>query len=144
MDRFWNKVDKSGDCWIWKASKDQLGYGRFRLGNKNTRAHRVSFLLAHGEIDPSKCVCHVCDNPSCVNPSHLFIGTCHENTKDMVLKKRNVFGERHPNHVLTESDVLGIRADVSKGMTHKKISEKYNTQLSQVSLIANRKRWKSV
>ena len=144
MERFWSKVDKSGDCWIWIGSKDKHGYGRFRLNNKNMKAHRISFALQHGEIDSSKCVCHVCDTPDCVNPSHLFLGTLKENTQDMVLKKRNVFGENHPNSVLSKSDVIGIRSDVEKGIPHRLVSEKYRTQRSQVSLIANRKRWKSV
>lgn len=88
--RFWEKVDTSGDCWIWLSGRDKYGYGRFYTGGKGSRlAHRFSYQLRHGiELDPDTKVLHRCDNPPCVNPDHLFTGTQADNIIDMHAKVR--------------------------------------------------------
>lgn len=142
--RFWIKVDKSSQCWNWTASKGRGGYGQFRFNGKIVRAHRFSYAEKFGAIAEGLFVCHTCDNTSCVNPDHLFLGSDTENKSDMYSKKRHVFGENHPNAVLSKETILDIRTDVDNGLSQRVIAKKYDTQRSQVSLIANRKRWNSV
>lgn len=85
-ERFWSKVDKSGDCWVWTAAPDTAGYGQFRFEGKNVKAHRVSFFLEHGYWP--KIARHSCDNPPCVNPAHLLDGTYKDNLDDAYLRDR--------------------------------------------------------
>jgi len=88
VKRFWDKVDKTGECWIWTASKYLNGYGQFRFDGKNWGAHRMAWLLTNGEIPDGMLVCHTCDNPSCIRPAHLFIGTQKQNMRDCIDKGR--------------------------------------------------------
>lgn len=89
-ERFWSKVEKSDGCWIWKGAITQ-GYGRFWVADQRrlVAAHRISYEFAFGKFDAALLVCHTCDNPRCVRPDHLFLGTHEENMHDMVLKGRN-------------------------------------------------------
>lgn len=89
FDRFWNKVDRSGDCWTWQGSRDRKGYGRVSVNQRPVLAHRFSWTLSHGPIPDGLCVLHKCDNPPCVNPEHLFLGTIADNNRDMVAKGRH-------------------------------------------------------
>ena len=89
--RFWNKVDKSGNCWVWTAHHNPDGYGRFRIGDKFYSAHRVAWEKENGPIPAGMCVLHRCDNPPCVRVSHLFLGTNSDNVQDCLQKGR------HPN-----------------------------------------------
>lgn len=100
--RFWAKVDVSGECWEWKANKNNKGYGMIRLGGLASKvlAHRVSYELEHGVIPGDKIVMHRCDNPGCVNPAHLRLGTMLDNMLDKVAKGRARYnplrGDNHP------------------------------------------------
>lgn len=88
IDRFWSKVDKTSDpngCWVWTAYKDPNGYGRFYHGKL---CHRISYEINVGPIDKGLCICHHCDNPGCVNPDHLFVGTHQDNMDDKKRKGR--------------------------------------------------------
>ena len=96
MKRFWDKVAIAGpdDCWEWQASFHTTGYGQIKYNRKKWKAHRISWILTNGEIPNTLCVLHKCDNPKCVNPNHLFLGTLKENTQDMLKKNRGRWKDR--------------------------------------------------
>jgi len=119
IKNFWKKVDikSENECWEWNACKNKHGYGQFKIDKKLYGSHRISWILTNGDIpeDDNYCktlfVCHSCDNPGCVNPNHLFLGTNKDNMKDMINKNRliNSPGIKNGNHKLTEQQVLEIR-----------------------------------
>lgn len=147
--RFWAKVAmlEPHDCWVWQAGMTHRGYGAFAFRGKPSRAHRVAWVLTNGEIPEGMLVCHRCDNPPCVNPAHLFLGTSAENNHDMVRKGRQVRpprdetkvnyvrGERSPNAKLTACAVREIRALRAAGVTQKAVAETYRVTISLISLI---------
>lgn len=92
-ERFWSKVDRSGSCWIWTAHKDRRGYGRFWWleSGRAEPAQRAAYMLTKGRIRKGMYVCHSCDNPSCVNPEHLWLGNSQDNNRDMRRKLRARF-----------------------------------------------------
>ena len=87
-DYFWQRVDQSDDCWMWQGYKNNYGYGLIGTTGKKTQAHRYSYTLAYGPIPDGLWVLHHCDQPACVRPDHLFLGTTQDNTADMIAKKR--------------------------------------------------------
>ena len=92
VDRFWEKVEQSDGCWLWTGVRGRNGYGRFmrRAYEEMIGAHQMSWEIANGrEVPAGMCVLHSCDNPPCVNPDHLTLGTRAQNTADMMQKGRN-------------------------------------------------------
>lgn len=110
--RFWAKAVTGGreECWNWTAYRTPGGYGMFQVEAKKwVLSHRVAYALALGEIPPGACVCHSCDNPSCCNPAHLFLGTHADNIADRDAKGRQARGDRHGSHTRPESRATGVR-----------------------------------
>lgn len=145
--RFWAKVDKSGDCWIWTAYKTPKGYGQFRIGGRaKGRAHlshRVAWAIANGGW-PTLCVCHSCDNPACVNPAHLFLGTHAENMVDRDRKGRVQHGASHYLAKLTEGDIPTIRAALSAGSSKAAIAKDFGVSRATIRKVGQGKGWKHV
>lgn len=126
-------------CWIWKAGMTLGGYGVF--GTKRTTAHRYSYELYIGKIPKGMVVRHRCDNPPCVNPEHLIVGTCKDNTQDSIRRGRHSRGETSGAFVLTEREVLEISDLINKQMTDSSISRQYNVNRQTVSNIRLGRSW---
>ena len=151
IDRFWIKVDIRGDdeCWKWLASTNNWGYGLFSLGRKTMSAHRLSWMLANGEIPEGMCVLHRCDRPACINPGHLWLGTRAENQRDMTDKGRGrpggaegPRGEKNGNSKLTKKQVREIRRLYATGeYPQAALAEQFCVGQTRVSYIVNRKSW---
>ena len=105
--------EPNSGCWLWFGGVGEFGHGTMNIEGRQNQAHRVSWELHNGPVPDDLWVLHRCDNPPCVNPEHLFLGTCLDNHHDMIAKGRKVqvIGEAHPKTKLTEQDVLNIRAD---------------------------------
>lgn len=147
--RFWSKVDKSGDCWIWTGAKNSLGYGAFYMrdqdGDRQQAAHRASYILAYSPIPSGMFVCHKCDNPSCVNPEHLFLGTPADNVHDMVLKARTPRGESQSSSKLTTGDVIAIRTKAASGtITNETLAQEFGVCRGVIRRIILRQTWKHI
>lgn len=111
--RFFSYAKKTSACWLWQRSTDTHGYGQFYIGKKKHVAHRFSWTVMRGAIPSGLCVLHRCDNPPCVNPQHLFLGTQADNIHDMLAKgrMRSYFcaGEKNHSAKLTAAQVAEIR-----------------------------------
>ena len=174
VTRFWSYVLKqSGDdaCWLWQASCTSAGYGQFVDKQKHFLAHRIAWQLTHGPVPVGEdyhgtCVLHRCDNPRCVRPDHLFLGSNLDNIRDMYAKNRQPKGEEmwllspRGEHVgsskLNNSEVRAIRAlnreyggsgwgrGYSGGLTRKQLASVYNVGQATISNVILRKRWRFV
>lgn len=144
---FFNKflIGDSGSCWEWIAGKDWDGYGIFSTSKRYSRASRLMYAIVYGDIPNGMFVCHSCDNPSCVNPNHLFSGTPLDNMRDKVKKGRGSYlsGESHPNAKLSDRDIENIREMISSGKyTQSEIAKMYNVSFQHISDIKRNKKRK--
>lgn len=153
-DLFWRKVKRSDGCWEWIGGFTPDGYGKFSLTlprpigltskdktpQRVYRAPRYSWEIANGPIPDGLFVCHKCDNPKCVRPNHLFLGSQKENRVDAANKKRTAWGERSPRAKLTESQVHDIRA--SKDAKLKDLARRHGVSQCTISAILTGKNWR--
>lgn len=137
-------------CWEWQGPKANGGYGDCICGSadmgnlQRERAHRVSFRLFRGPIPDDLLVCHKCDNPLCINPKHLFLGTCKENGEDAAAKGRCPRGQKHHAHKLTENEVRLIRKLHMQGWSYSQIKEQVPVNVQAIAKICRRERWKHI
>ena len=149
VDRFWGHVDKTpgngpkGECWLWLAYRTKDGYGQLAFGDLTTTAQRVSFELVHGPLGNNyvDCVLHECDNPPCVNPDHLFLGSRKDNIVDMTEKGRlaSFKGQNNSRVVLSDAQVLEI---FHSDDTNVDLGERYGIAPTTVAAIRNQRNWK--
>ena len=171
--RFWKRVNtgSADDCWQWTGAA-YIGYGAIRIHGRTLKAHRCAWHWTFGPIRPGLCVCHKCDNPSCCNPKHLFLGTQADNVRDMVSKGRSAAGDKngsrtspwrvprgdshysylHPERVrrgeyatnkLTLASVCAIRIACGEGaQSQRELAKQYQVSQSCVSRIFNHLSWR--
>lgn len=153
---FWNKVNKDGSipahmphlgkCWEWIAGTSSAGYGKITYMNRDTSSHRISWEITYGDIPDGLWVLHKCDNPKCVRPDHLFLGTFRDNIDDMVAKGRTLKGENNnapngeksPKAKLTDEQVDQIRERYAQGgISHPTLAKQYGVNASHITRIIN-------
>ena len=151
-DRFWEKVDKRGqdECWPWTGFLNKYGYGQIGRGGKyggQRLSSRLSYELHFGIVPDDLDVCHHCDNPACVNPSHLFLGTHADNMRDCWSKGRGRCdgagrrGSTNGNHRLTEIQVETIRDLAKSGRSYRGLARQFSVSKTLVSFIVRRTVW---
>src|SRR3990167_554627 len=154
MERFWSAVSigTPTQCWTWLKAKNRHGYGMFWTDRRMKLAHRVAYTLRTGSIPKGLCILHRCDNPACVNPNHLFLGTQIDNIRDCVSKDRHkkgtaglrcgdaARGALNPMAKLTQEQVSAIRLD---RRPQREVAEMHGVSQSTISLICCWKRWTS-
>ena len=134
---FWSKVDKSGpnDCWLWRGCRQRFGHGVLKWDGRNQTAHRVVWQITNDPIPNGLWVLHHCDNPPCVNPAHLFLGTVQDNNADKMQKGRHVAvsNEQNPSCKLSNSQVIEIRQRFAKGgLTKAELAREYGVSRGQI------------
>lgn len=136
-------IDANG-CWLWTSHKPMrtTKYGQTSQGRQKIPAHRAAYKIAHPDHDiKGKVVCHTCDNPRCVNPEHLFLGSHAQNSRDMRAKGRSTGGARNPRAKLTASQVVQIRRRHAAGETIMQLSRAFGVGRGGVSLVVTGRNW---
>jgi hypothetical protein len=135
-NRFWSRVDKTGKggCWIWRGYVNKKGYGMFSSytgSESGGMCHRISWYLINGKIPDNLCVLHKCDNPPCVNPGHLFLGTKTDNNRDAREKLRHQFGQYHHRAKFSHAQVLALRSyHIETGIGYRRLARKFDVSNS--------------
>jgi hypothetical protein len=140
LDRFMSHVEVAqGGCWEWTAYRLPNGYGQFRLPSCHELAHRAAYRLFVGTPEEGADVMHSCDNPGCVNPAHLSLGSRTDNMQDCKKKGRNAHGEKHVRVKLIGSDIIAIRG--IEGIPQRAIAAMFGCSQTQIGRIKNGIRW---
>ena len=137
FDRFWNKVNKTDSCWEWMSSINNKGYGTFWYQGRPVYAHRLAYELTVDKIPNNLCACHHCDNPKCVNPDHLFLGTHKDNIQDASNKGRL----RNRYSKLSEFDILEIRNLLASGVSQRMVAKQYSVGVMTINHIVHKRTW---
>lgn len=148
--RFWSKVKigNPNECWEWQGTESHDGYGQFGIGTSKKhwtiRPNRILWTIINGSIPEGHFVCHKCDNRSCVNPNHLFLGTPKDNMVDMAKKGRTgiSLGEKHGTSKLKQDDIPVIKKLLLRKIPQIKIAEIYNVSQYAISKIKTGKTWR--
>lgn len=170
MQRFWKKVRQAGpdECWEWMRARTARGYGQIGVNGRVCYAHRLSYELTYGSIPDGLQVLHRCDNPPCVNPAHLFLGTQKINMQDCSNKNR-LGAQQHPELMprgdrngmrtrpetrsrgenngqsrLTEQGVRDIRQQHAQGASQRALARQYQVDKSTIADVVNRKTWQHI
>lgn len=146
-ENFWNRCSKSEQgCWEWIGSKNEDGYGTLRFVNKHWFAPRLAWTLTYGPILDGLLVCHKCDNPGCIRPDHLFLGTHQDNRDDMVRKGRGPTSEkvRRPKKLNTDQVVQILILGNTGNVRHADIAIQFGVTASVISKIIRKQLWKHI
>ena len=138
------KINKTETCWLWTAALCHFGHGNFWNNGRNVKANRFAYELWKGPIPPDMCVRHTCDEPSCVNPEHLLLGTQQDNMRDKVERNRQAKGEKNGSAKLTEDIVREIRILRGFDFTTAELSNTYKVNKSTILRILSREKWKHI
>jgi len=146
--RFWERTRREGECLVWTGYRDRQGYGtliRKAIAPSPMLAHRYAFLLTHGEVPDGAVIRHSCDNPPCVEPTHLLIGTQADNIADRQARGRHrpgrLLGEAHPQHKLTATALAEIREQYLRGDSLDLIGARYGVSKTTVYNALRGKNW---
>lgn len=138
-DRFFSRFVKlENGCWQWRSHTDKDGYGILPGDRQNIRAHRFSYEIHTGSIPEGMLVCHHCDNPGCVNPDHLFVGTQKDNAQDAIAKNRHYVGEKNGRSKLTKENVKEI---LDSSMNGQQLANKFGVTRSTINNVRKNKTW---
>jgi DNA-binding XRE family transcriptional regulator len=143
-DEFWAHVKRADGCWLWTGNFDSHGYGSLQYEGQKVGAHRVAWELTHGVIPADMCVCHRCDNPKCVNPEHLWLGTKSENALDRHVKgrSRGPEGIRQHDARLNLQKAEDIRAAyATRRYTQRALGVRYGVAQQSIGKIVNGRMW---
>lgn len=143
-ERFWSMVEKADACWLWTGYTMSSGHGQMYHPDGTMLVHRFSWELHNGPIPEGLVVCHKCDVPNCVNPSHLFLGTQSDNVQDAVNKGRLQHGETNGHSKLKVDDVLSIIRLRKSGLTEPQIASQFGVSRGAINSILRNKTWKHI
>ena len=140
--RFWGKVDRTGECWVWTGTKSH-GYGNFSVNGKMVHAHQYAWEQRYGPRPQGTIICHTCDNPACVRVEHLFLGTYRTNMQDCVAKRRQAVGERNGRAKLTWGQIKDIRERHAMGQSKRSLAQAFQCSWATIHNIVRGLVWKA-
>jgi len=144
LEDVWKKINKkeNDDCWEWVGALSNNGYGAFVLNQKTYSSHRIVYELIYGSISSGYCILHKCNNPSCCNPSHLYLGTHADNSKQMVNEGRSCRGEKNGRSKLNVEQIREIRRLYSTGKYYQReLGIRFGVSRSEIGRIVNGIMW---